>query len=166
MAPEFLPFIAFVVLAALALLALILGVVLIVWARYQPKLSGLLRVLSVFAFSGLLVISLLLFLLGRHIRQQYWLNEPMVIACCQGQLSEVQRLLTRGASPDAYGVDYTETALIAAARCGNRDIVALLLRNGANAELRDSRGKTAVDHAKEANYDEIASMIERSQKVK
>jgi len=166
MAPEFLPFIAFVGLAALALFALVLGVVLTVCARYQPKLAALLRALSVLAFSGLLVVCLVLFFLGRHIRQQYFLNEPLVIACRQGQLSEVQRLLDRGASPDAYGIDYMETALIAAARSGSRDIVGLLLRRGADPELRDSDGKTAAERAKEAKHNEIASVIERSRKVK
>ena len=165
MAPEFFPFIGFAMLAALALVALVFGIVLVVWSRYQPKLAGLLRALSVLAFSGLLVLSLLLFFVGRYLRQQYWLNEPLVIACEQGQLSEVQRLLSHGASPDAYGIDYEETALIAAARSGDRDIVSLLLRSGADPRLRDSDGRTALDRARETKHDEIASMIERSRKV-
>ena len=74
--------------------------------------------------------------------------------------------MDRGASPDAYGIDFVETALIAAARTGNREIVTLLLRSGADAELRDSEGKTALDRAREAKQDEIASVIERYRKVK
>ncbi len=162
MAPEFLPFFGFLVLAALALGALILGIALIVWARYQPKLAGLLRAFSVVAFLGFLAIGLPLFLLGKHIHQQYFLNEPLVTACAEGQFAEVQRLPARGASPDAYGIDYYETALVAAARSGNRDIVALLLKSGANLKLRDSDGKTALERAKEANRDEIATLIEKA----
>ncbi|MEI9864103.1 MAG: ankyrin repeat domain-containing protein [Limisphaerales bacterium] len=167
MAPEFLPFIAFVVLSALAILALVLGVGLILWSRYQPNLVALLRSLSVLAFSGFLVVGLVLLFLGKHIHQQYFLNEPLVTACgAQGQLTEVQRLLDRGASPDSYGIDYTETALIAAARTGNQNVVALLLRKGADPKLTDSEGKTAVERAKETKHDEIASAIEQSRKLK
>lgn len=163
MAPELLLCIAFVFLATLAFLMLLLGVGLIVWSRYQPKRATLFRSFSAFAICGLLVVGLVLYVLGRHIHQQYDLNEPLVTACGEHeQLTEVERLLSRGASPDAYGIDYKETALIAAARTGNQDVVDLLLKRGADPDLMDSDGKTAIARAKDTKHDEIATDIEQS----
>jgi ankyrin repeat protein len=78
----------------------------------------------------------------------------MVAAASRGNVEEVGQLLDRGASPDAYGVDYVETALIAAVRSESEEIVALLLSNGANPDLTDFEGVTALEHA--ANVDNQA----------
>lgn len=100
--------------------------------------------------------------LGANIRQQYFLNEPFVSGCSQGDLAEAQRLLSRGASPDAYGVDFVETALIAASRNGHAEIVTLLLRSGAHTRLQDSEGKTALQRAREAGHTNIVTVLEHS----
>jgi hypothetical protein len=162
MAPEFFLFIAFVGLAVLAVGGLIATVVLLVWAHYSARLRRVLRVLSAVVFAGVVVVGLILLWLGASIRQQYFLNEPFVSACGQGDLVEAQRLLSCGASPDAYGVDFFETALIAASRNGRVEIVALLLRSGANTDLQDSDGKTALQRAREADQKEIISMLEHA----
>jgi len=166
MAPEFFPligsFAAFVALAASVLLTVIVGVGLLVWAHYDSGRRKTLRVVSAIAFCSALPLALGVFLVGSHIRQRYFLNEPLVSACASGDLAQAQRLLDRGASPDAYDCDGTATALMAAASSGHRDIVGLLLRRGANARLRDDRGRTAFDQAKAAGHDEIATMIEQS----
>lgn len=78
----------------------------------------------------------------------------MVAAASRGNIEEVSRLLDRGASPDAYGVDYIDTALIAAVKSESEDIVALLLSRGANPDLSDYEGVTALEHA--ANVDNRA----------
>ena len=164
MAPEFFPFFVFVGLAVVALIGLVVSVFLLIWSRYNNRLRQVLRVLSATTFSGVVVVGLVLFVLGAKIRQQYFLNEPFVSACGAGDLAEVQRLLSRDASPDAYGVDYVETALIAASRSGHREIVLLLLRSGANVDLQDSGGKTALQRAKESGQNETVSVLEQARK--
>lgn len=162
MAPEFFPFIAFVGLAVIALIALLAAVVLLVWAHYNIRLRKVLRILSAVAFSGVALVALVLFVLGAKIRQQYFLNEPFVSACGSGNIAEAQRLLSSGASPDAYGVDFAETALIAASWNGHPEVVALLLRSGAHPDLQDIEGKTALQRAKEADHKEIVAMLEQA----
>ena len=162
MAPEFFPFIAFVGFAVIALIGLVAGAVLLVWGHYNIRLRKVLRILSAVAFSGVAVVALVLFVLGAKIRQQYFLNEPFVSACGNGDIAEAQRLLSRGASPGAYGVDFVETALIAASRSGHPEVVAFLLRSGAHPDLQDVEGKTALQRAKEAGHKEIVSMLEQA----
>jgi len=70
-------------------------------------------------------------------------------------------LLAAGASPDAYGVDYRRTALIAAASKGHREIVLLLLQKGATLDLTDDEGNTALDRAKELHQAQIVSLLEK-----
>jgi general stress protein CsbA len=160
MAPEFLPFLAFVALAVIVISALCASAMMLVLVRHKKERRRALRVASALTFSAVVVAVLLLVVLGKSIRKQYFLNEPFVSACGSGDLAEAQRLLSSGASPDAYGVDCVETALIAASRSGHRDIVTLLLRNGANVALKDIEGKTAFERAKEAGEPEIASLLE------
>jgi ankyrin repeat protein len=164
MAPEFFPFLAFFFLAVIAVICIIISVMLFVWWRYQKK-HRVARILSVLAFSGTLIVVLLLLFIGLNIRQQFFLNEPLVSACAEGNLSESQRLLARGASPDAYGVDFMQTALISATRSGHLEIVELLLRNGADINLQDCYGRTALDYAKEAGQSEIAIALEQADRL-
>ena len=79
---------------------------------------------------------------------QYWLNEPLVTACGEGNMADAQSLLDRGASPNAWGIDGDDRAITAAAGAGKADIVALLLARGANVNVRDSEGRTALKLAK------------------
>ena len=97
--------------------------------------------------------------LGGSIRQQYFLNEPFVTACSSGNIGQAQLLLKRGASPDAYGVDFIDTALTAASAAGHREIVLLLIRSGARLDLKDSSGKTALDRAEEGGHKDIALVL-------
>lgn len=159
MAPEFIPFLAFAGLAILAMVGLVGGLALLVWARFSVRQRRALRKTAVVTLSVVFAIALVLTVLGVRIRQQYFLNEPFVGACGQGNLAEAQRLLSRGASPDAYGVDYAETALIAASGAGHPEVVSLLLRNGAHTELQDSYGETAIQRAKERGHKEVVSIL-------
>jgi hypothetical protein len=167
MAPEFFPFIGFGILAVIVVgglaAAAVLFVVRLLLHRRGPRWARrLVTVLCCASVAGVLLLSLCLALLGGKIRQQYFLNEPFVTACGDGDLAKAQELLARGASPDAYGIDFVDTALSAAAASGHKEIVALLLRSGAHIDQKDSNGKTAEERARETGHGEIAQMIEAS----
>jgi hypothetical protein len=165
MAPEFFPFIGFGLLAIALVVGLLVAPVSFVVALYLRR-SGRavwakrLVLVGYASIAGVLIGSAALFSLGRGIRQQYFLNEPLVLACEEGHAAEVEQLLARGASPDSYGPDFVQTALIAASDGGHSKIVALLLRSGAHLDLKDSDGKTAADHAREHGHTEIIQMLE------
>jgi hypothetical protein len=166
MAPEFFPFIGFaflvfVVIVALAVSAVLFALALYLrWRRSARWASRLAIALCCASFAAAILVSAGVVILGGEIRQQYFLNEPLVTACGDGDMTKVQELLARGASPDAYGIDFVGTALIAAASSGHREIVTLLLRRGAHVGLEDSSGRTAAERARENGHDEIAQMLD------
>jgi Ankyrin repeats (3 copies) len=168
MAPEFFPFIGFgmlvlVLVAGLGAAAVLFVIRLVLRHRQSPHWARrLVTMLCCASLVGVMLVSLCLVLLGGKIRQQYFLNEPFVSACGDGDLAKARELLARGASPDAYGIDFVDTALSAAAASGHREIVALLLRSGAHIDQKDSNGKTAAERARENGHGEIAQMIEAS----
>lgn len=166
MAPEFFPYFAFVGLAIFTIIGLVISLAFLIWSRYSTRLRKILRVLSIIAFSLVALVALMLILLGTRLYQQDFLDQPLVSTCINGNLTEVQRLLSRGASPDAYGVDYSETALIATTRAGHPEIAALLLRSGAHPDLQDSHGITALQYAKDAGNKEIITLLEQAEKSK
>lgn len=51
------------------------------------------------------------------------------------------------------------TALIYASTFGHKDIVNYLLKNGADATIKDNRGNTALSHAKMQGNNEIAELL-------
>ena len=53
------------------------------------------------------------------------------------------------------------TALMLAARHGAWDGARLLLQRGADASLRDARGLSAADHARQVGRDRLAEELER-----
>lgn len=163
MAPEYFPFVGFIVLGGFALMALAAGAVLLFMARRNREHRRALRISSMVAFSATVILVLMLLALGSMIRQQFFLNEPLVAACGEGDLREVRRLLSKGASPDAYGVDFMQTALIAASKSGHAEIVALLLGRGASVHLEDSKGKTALQWAKALGHSDVARLLEEAE---
>lgn len=68
-------------------------------------------------------------------------------------------LLERGAAVDAT-CERGQTALIAAARAGLAGCVRVLLRYGADCELRDLAGDSALDRAKALERDEVVAILE------
>jgi ankyrin repeat protein len=71
---------------------------------------------------------------------------PLIHAIHKNQLGTAAALLDAGADvnhADASGM----TALMMAAGYGHRDMVALLLRRGANAHAADRHGEAAIDYA-------------------
>jgi ankyrin repeat protein len=76
-------------------------------------------------------------------------------------LAVVALLLEKYAYIDAESPNQT-TPLMMAARYGHRDVVKLLLEEGADPSLRNQQGMTAVDFAQLAQRNEVAAMISAS----
>jgi hypothetical protein len=91
--------------------------------------------------------------------QQYWLDEPLCTAAGEGDIGTVERLLDEGASPDAWGIDFVDLAIVAAASGGHREIVALLIEHGADVNGRNSAGNSALDAARAEGYQDIVQML-------
>jgi ankyrin repeat protein len=157
MAPEFFPFILlFALVAALAVVLAMFAYYFFAGRSSKPQRRSVPRALSVI----LVLVTAAVLFVGRGVRQQFFLNEPMVSAVAEGKVEEARRLLDRGASPDAYGIDFVETALIAATRSGSVESITLLLSRGADPELQDIYGNSALQHARKAGDPKIIRLIE------
>ena len=71
---------------------------------------------------------------------------PLHYAASKGQLEVAQFLITSGALVDSLSLGGT-TPLMMAVQSGNEYLVKLLLDNGANLQLRNSLGLSAIDIA-------------------
>ncbi len=89
------------------------------------------------------------------------LSEPLVAASRQGDLQEVRRLLSIGASPDAraeFG-----TPLLEAVEGGHTEVVRALLQAGADPNQPDGPGgKSPLRLAKAAGHREIARLLRQA----
>jgi hypothetical protein len=125
------------------------------WPRLHRNLH---LVVPIVAFC---VVAFLLFaaVVSRGSYQQYWLDEPLCIAAGDGDMVKVEDLLDKGASPDAWGIDYVSRALIDAASQGHSDVVVLLIEHGADVNARNMDGNTALDAARESDHDDIVRLL-------
>ena len=71
----------------------------------------------------------------------------LIKAAQSGNLEEARRLLVEGVDIDAKEDFFAATALFFAAFAGHTDIVHLLLKNGADVEARNNKGRTALTGA-------------------
>ena len=71
---------------------------------------------------------------------------PLHYACAKGQLSVAEFLLAQGAQVDSRSLNNT-TPLMMAVQSGNERLVKLLLDKGADLQLRNSLGLSAIDIA-------------------
>jgi ankyrin repeat protein len=71
---------------------------------------------------------------------------PLHYACARGQLEVAQFLISNGAIVDSMSLGNT-TPLMMAVQSGNEQLVKLLLDKGADLQLRNSNGLTAIDIA-------------------
>lgn len=82
----------------------------------------------------------------------------MIYAAAQGHAPAVRLLLDRGVAVNRLYY-HNLTALMWAAGYGQADCVRLLLERGADRALKDDRGKTAADIAREQGYAEVAALL-------
>ncbi|WP_455212132.1 ankyrin repeat domain-containing protein [Kaarinaea lacus] len=92
-------------------------------------------------------------------------EELMMIASGLGHADLVDALLTHGVSPNARGIKQ-RTAIMAAAAFDKQEVAKLLLKNGADATLRDEDGFNAYDVAKENDNEEIYKLLSEFYKEK
>lgn len=84
---------------------------------------------------------------------------PLMNAARAGDLKSVQHLLKHRADPNLATHKARWTALMWAARRGNPDVVTALLEAGANADLTDAKGQTALAIAKRFNRSSAADLL-------
>lgn len=86
-------------------------------------------------------------------------NTPLIKAACKGSLLVVKELL----SSPGIQVDLKNregmTSLMAASGFGNPDIVRLLLEAGANVNITDEHGETAIEYAECLGYTYISEIL-------
>jgi len=80
---------------------------------------------------------------------------PLHYACAGPEVKAVQVLLARGARIDARSPNGT-TPLMMAAKYGSEDAVEMLLKQGADARLRNDLNLSAGDFAQQAGRDALA----------
>lgn len=94
-------------------------------------------------------------------------GNALIPAAEKGHLDNVKLLLADGSVDIDHQNNYGYTALIetVALRDGSplyQKIATELLAAGADKELRDNDGKTALDYAKELNYPEMQQLLENT----
>lgn len=92
-------------------------------------------------------------------------GNALIPAAEKGHLENVKVFLQDGKADINHQNNYGYTALIEAVALTDgselyQEIVQELLKYKANKELRDNRGKTALDYAKEKGYTEMVQLLE------
>src|SRR5436190_16594015 len=114
----------------------------------QPALNGVTPLMAA-AYGGHLEIARVLIAKGADVAAVDRLKKNAITyAAGEGRTEIVKLLIDAGVDPNAvYANDLT--ALMWAAGYGRAETVKLLLAAGAKADLKDNRGKTALDIARE-----------------
>lgn len=91
-------------------------------------------------------------------------GNALIPAAEKGHLDYVREVLRQTDIDIDHINDLGWTALLEAVYYGNgsavyRDIVRVLVDNGANVSIRDAKGRTAYDHAVRRGFTEIAAMV-------
>jgi ankyrin repeat protein len=85
---------------------------------------------------------------------------PLLVLAESGGVAEAATLLLDyGAKVDAPN-EKKITPLMAAAYSGNTEVARVLLKHGADRNLKSSAGKTALDYAREKSYEDIVKLLE------
>lgn len=87
---------------------------------------------------------------------------PLCNAVVQGDFETVKKMVEFGS--DVNEKSNGMTPLMIASRYNRVEIVELLLKNGANINLKDSKGKTALQHAERSNAKETVAVLKAYKK--
>jgi len=87
---------------------------------------------------------------------------PFCISIVKGDIETVKKLIELGT--DVNEKSNGMTPLMIASRYNRVEIVELLLKNGANINLKDSKGKTALQHAERSNAKETVAVLKAYKK--
>jgi len=91
---------------------------------------------------------------GRHGR-----GTALIYASAANRIIVMEYLLEHGADINATSPGFNETALIWAAAQGHVKAVNLLLNKKADTKIKNKKGKTALDFAKELNRKDIERIL-------
>lgn len=87
---------------------------------------------------------------------------PIHMAAAHGRVEITRLLIERGAEVNRHEFIYGTFPLLGAVSRGHRDVVKLLLANGANIHARNKEGTTALDLATSLGLDHIANLLKQS----
>ncbi|AKJ30733.1 ankyrin repeat domain-containing protein [Caldimonas brevitalea] len=77
----------------------------------------------------------------------------------EAQLALARVFLDRGIPVDALATVHRTSPLMMAAIQGNRPLVALLLQRGADPQLRNAKGQTALSYAQKRGHTEVVELL-------
>ena len=86
------------------------------------------------------------------------ITSPLQIAGYCNHPDIVQYLIESGSDVNAKG---NETALHQASEMGNLEVVKILLKNGADPDIKSVDGKTPKDVAMENNHDDVVQILNK-----
>ncbi len=110
----------------------------------------------------LLACSLLVTALGFKLYKDFWLDEPLISKAAAGDINGVQSLISRGASVNAIADDGGYTSLMYAAWNGHTAIVKVLLAAGADVNVKNHLGVTALQLAESYNHTDIVDLLKKA----
>jgi ankyrin repeat protein len=87
---------------------------------------------------------------------------PFVLACMEDNVELLRIFINKGIDINqtfSYGRARHMTPLMMASQLGNFDVVLELIQSGADANLKDSAGKTAYDYAVKNNQSAMAVLL-------
>lgn len=87
--------------------------------------------------------------------------EPFMEACLSGSVVEVTKLIREGANVDQpfFVNGSLEFPLILSAKCGHISVVQVLLKAGANVDIRDQIGRSAFNHAVDKGITDMVNTL-------
>lgn len=100
---------------------------------------------------------------GTSVLHEMAVSVPPADEYSRGQQLEMAReFIRRGVPVDGASGVNKSTPLMLAAVSGNRDLVALLLERGANPQLTNKRGESALSFARRKNHEDIVRLLEQA----